>query len=104
MKTSGDREQPEGGHRPWRVEREGALHSEGEEEEGEDGGEWGRVIWVLGQKPLDKSPPTKSPRYKSQKKKPGVGFFLGLVNPSRSRLASTAYFAKPGFIVLVELF
>ena len=30
----------------------------------------------------------------------GLEFFLGLVHPSRNRLASTAYFAKPGFSVL----
>ena len=30
-------------------------------------------------------------------------FFLGLVDPSRNRLASMAYFGKPGFSVLVEL-
>ena len=34
----------------------------------------------------------------------GWEFFFWLVDPSRNRLASTAYFAKPGFSVLVELF
>jgi len=39
------------------------------------------------------SPPTK--------KHPGSGnFILGLVDPSRNRLVSTAYFAKPGFSIL----
>ena len=40
------------------------------------------------------------PRLRSirvKKKHAGAGnFFLGLVDPSRNRLASTAYFAKPG--------
>ena len=30
----------------------------------------------------------------------GLRIFLGLVDPSRNRLASSAYFAKPGFSVL----
>ena len=30
----------------------------------------------------------------------GWEFFLGLVDPSRNGLVSTAYFAKPGFSVL----
>ena len=48
----------------------------------------------------DKNPQTVSPRYKSQKKI-GVGiFFLGLVDRSRNRLASTAYFAIISSIIL----
>ena len=62
-------------------------------------------FWVIGQKPPDKRPPDKSlpkisPRYKSPKK-PGAGYlFLGLVDPSRNRLASTAYFAIIFSIIL----
>ena len=37
-----------------------------------------------------------------QKAPRGWEFFLGLVDPSRNRLASTAYFTKPGFSVLVK--
>ena len=48
-----------------------------------------------------KAPPTKSPWYKSKKKKPGAGFiFLGLVDPSRNRLVSTAYFVIISTIIL----
>ena len=52
----------------------------------------------------DKSPPTISPQYESpEKKKPGAGFFLGLVDPNRNRLASTAYFVLISSIILGSL-
>ena len=54
---------------------------------------------ALGKTHPDKSPPTVSPRYKTQKKQ-GLDFFLGLVDPSQSRLVSKAYQKKPGFSVL----
>ena len=66
-------------------------------------------LMVLGQKPPDKKPPDKSlpdksrPTISLQYKNPnktGARFFLGLVDPSRSRLASTAYFAIISSIIL----
>ena len=69
---------------------------------------------ILGQKPPDKktpdtshpdkSPPTISPRYKCHKKNRCWIFVLGLVDPSRNRLASTAYFAIISSIILGGLF
>ena len=58
-------------------------------------------ILNLGQKPHDKKPPNKSPPTISPRyKKIGAGFFLGLVDPSRNRLASTAYFSIISSITL----
>ena len=47
----------------------------------------------------DKSPPTNSSQYKNPKNTRGW-IFLGLVDPSRKRLASTAYFAIISTIIL----
>ena len=55
---------------------------------------------ATGQKPPGKSSPTISPRYKSPKKTKGWIFFLGFVDPSRDRLASTSYFAIISSIIL----
>ena len=62
-----------------------------------------RILLYFPWVPRDKNNSTKTIRIK--KKHPGAGnFFLGLVDPSRNRLAATAYFAKPCFSALVELF
>ena len=42
-------------------------------------------------------------QFEQKKKHPGGEIILGLLDPSRNRLASTAYFIKPGCSVLVEL-
>ena len=67
------------------------------------------IYMVLHQKPPDKKPPDKSsptisPRYKSpppkKSKNRGWILFLGLVDPSRNLLASTAYFTIISSIIL----
>ena len=52
--------------------------------------------------PIQK-PPYNKPRYKSTKKTRDWIFFLGLVDPSQNRLASTAYFTIISLIILTGL-
>ena len=53
------------------------------------------------QKPPGQKPSDNKPWYKSPKKNQGLDiFFLGLVDPSRNRLVSTAYFPTISSIIL----